>query len=51
MVLKLNARIPSDNQIAVLHAVKYLLTLQINDMILDGCDQACSDMPKDAIKL
>ena len=42
---------PSANQIAVLHAGKYLLTLQINDMILDGCGQARSDMPKGAIKL
>ena len=33
-----------------MHAVTYLLTLQIDYVILDGCGQACPGMPKEAIK-
>ena len=32
------------------HAVKYLLNLQIDDVILGGRSQACPWMPKQAIK-
>ena len=34
-----------------LHAGKYLLTLQIDDVILDGRGQACPGMPKETIKI
>ena len=34
-----------------LRAVTYLLKLQIHDMILGGCSQACPGMPKEAIKI
>ena len=33
-----------------MHAGTYLLKLQIEDGILDGCGQACPGMPKEAIK-
>ena len=33
-----------------MHAVKYLLNLQIDDVILGGRSQACPWMPKQAIK-
>ena len=32
------------------HAGTYLLKLQINDVILGGCGQACPDIPKETIK-
>ena len=32
-----------------LHVVTYLLKLQLDDMILGGCGQACPSMPKEAI--
>ena len=31
-------------------SITYLLKLQIDDVILGGRDQACSGMPKEAIK-
>ena len=34
-----------------MHAGTYLLTLQIDDVILDGCGQACPGMPKETIKI
>ena len=33
-----------------LHAGTYMLKLQIDDVILGGCGQACLGMPKEAIK-
>ena len=36
--------------IKLLHAGIYLLKLQIDDMILGGCGQACPGMPKEAIR-
>ena len=36
--------------IKLLHAGIYLLKLQIDDVILGGCGQACPGMPKEAIR-
>ena len=36
--------------IKLLHAGIYLLKLQIDDVILGGCSQACLGMPKEAIR-
>ena len=33
-----------------MHAGTYLLKLQIDNMIVGGCGQACPDMPKEAVK-
>ena len=33
-----------------MHAVTYLLKLQIEDVILDGCGQACQGMSKETVK-
>ena len=34
-----------------LHAVIYLLKLQIADVILGGCGQVCPDIPNEAFKI
>ena len=33
-----------------MHAGTYLLKLQIDNMIVGGCGQACPDMPKETVK-
>ena len=66
LILKLIAKMLSANQEAgflnyylknyqrykvdFLHAGAYLLKLQIDNVIVGGCGQACPGMPKEAIK-
>lgn len=33
-----------------MHATSYILKLQIDDVILGGCGQACPGIPREAIK-
>ena len=63
LILELNAKVFSTNHIAGLlnfntygrnndnffYAGTYLLKLEFDDKILNGCDQACPGIPKEAI--